>query len=528
MGSSYRNRSAHMADIKGKGILYEDDDEPIKLTSQGDSTILDEFSLSLIGKIPNPKKQNVEKLLQKMPSHWGLADRITANDLGNGKFLFNFTTEEDLQSVLCKGPFHFNFCMVVLVRWEPIVHDDYPWIIPFWVRLIGIPLHLWTENNLRNIGSRLGHVDKVEHTEGRMLIGVDTRRPLKFTRKAESPEGDEVTLEIKYEMLFKHCSTCGMLTHEKEYCPSLEVKNRLQPQTERHDLSAGRYKPSRSSRYDSTDRKRDEETNHRHSDRIMRRRDEHSRNNRYGGSRVGTGPYDRKPELTWRQKPLGERNGNRVELGTNSCDVVPYEQSMVSRSDGKPSNEEMRSPELTVTRRLASTIITPSRADIPMEENVTKRAKEATRSLSFTALSDQELQDGVGNGQIIGALSDMEIADPHDGEMMDYDVSNDDLLGLELTEMGSGSRQDSTKEAGISAAKVTRSRRQSVKTNVSLGIPSKKFGILRRGSPRKRSTSSHSDVGKSRRQHQSSKKHRGGSSTSDGLMGSKNSSHDQI
>ena len=126
--------------------------------------------------------------------------------------------------------------MVVLVRWEPIVHDDYPWIIPFWVRLIGIPLHLWTDRNLRNIGSRLGHVDKVEHTKGRMLIQVDTRRPLKFSRKAESPEGDEVTLEIKYEMLFKHCSTCGMLTHEKEYCPSLDVKNRIQPQTERHGV----------------------------------------------------------------------------------------------------------------------------------------------------------------------------------------------------------------------------------------------------------------------------------------------------
>ena len=164
-----------------------------------------------------------------------------------------------------------------------------------------------------------------------------------------------------------------------------------------------------------------------------------------------------------------------------------------------------------------------------MEENVTKRAKEATRSLSFTALSDQELQDGVGDGQIIGALSDMEIADQHDGEMMDCDVRDDDLLGLELKEMeGSGTRRASLKEAGRSADKATRSRRQNTKTNVSLGIPSRKFEILRRGSPRKRSTSSHADAGKSRRHHKSSKKLRGGSSTSDGLMRSKNPSHDQI
>ena len=131
-----------MADMKGKGILYEDDDAPIILMDQDDSLIVSEFSLSFIGKVLNLKKQNVEKLLQKMPSQWGMEDRITANDLGNGKFLLNFTSEEDLSSVLRQGPFHFNFCMFVLVRWEPIVHDDYPWIVPFKVQVIGLPLHL--------------------------------------------------------------------------------------------------------------------------------------------------------------------------------------------------------------------------------------------------------------------------------------------------------------------------------------------------------------------------------------------------
>ncbi|KAF3566150.1 hypothetical protein DY000_02016191 [Brassica cretica] len=441
--------------LRINGFLVLRINEPIKLTSQDDPTILDEFSLSLIGKILNPKKQNVEKLLHKIPSHWGLADRITANDLGNGKFLLNFTTEEDMQSVLRHGPFHFYFCMVVLVRWEPIVHDDYPWIIPFWVRLIGIPLHLWTDRNLCNIGSRLGHVDKVEHTEGRMLIEVDTRRPLKFSRKAESPEGDEVTLEIKYEMLFKHCSTCGMLTHEKEYCPSLEVQNRIQPQTERQDvftrvqllldqrhnqsishqnngmqphygneISHGRYKQSRSSRYDSSDRKYDEESNYRHShsDRIMRRRDDHSRGNRYGGSRVGSGPYDQKPALTWRQKSLREQKGYRMEPPITSRDIVPYERSTGTGSDGKQSSEAIRSPKAPLTRRL-------------------------------------ELQDGVEDKQIIGALSDMEIADQHDGEMIECDVRDDNLLGQELTEMeSSGSRQASLK-IGRSDDKVSRSRR---------------------------------------------------------------------
>ncbi|KAH0856816.1 hypothetical protein HID58_085077, partial [Brassica napus] len=214
---------------------HHDDDAPIILMDQDDSLVASEFSLSLIGKVLNLKKQNVEKLLQKMPSQWGMEDRITANDLGNGKFLLNFTSEEDLSSVLRQGPFHFNFCMFVLVRWEPIVHDDYPWIVPFKVQVIGLPLHLWTDTNLRNIGARLGHVhvDSLDVAEGSMLIDVDSRKPLKFSRKVESKDGDEVTIEIKYEKLFKHCSTCGMLTHEKDHCPSLDVRSRLQSQPER-------------------------------------------------------------------------------------------------------------------------------------------------------------------------------------------------------------------------------------------------------------------------------------------------------
>ena len=353
-----------MVDIKGKGILYEDDDAPIKLTDQDDSHVTKEYHLSLIGKVLNPKKQNVEKLLQTVPTQWGVQERVTANDLGNGKFLINFTTEEDLKSVLGKGPFHFNYCMFFLVRWEPIVHDDYPWIIPFWVELVGIPLHLWTVKNMKSIGGRLGHVneDTIELSVGRMLIDVDSRRPLKFTRKIESPEGNEVTIEIKYDRLFKHCTICGLMTHEKGFCPTVE--STMRSQTERagvfarvqlpqdqpscqpllwdfraHDqmnMDRDRQPLHHSSRTISHGNNRSDEacyhdaSNHNdgfkaryheqemeisysctvignkrhqtHSDRIMRNRDNKPRGLRYDNTRYGSGPYDRKGDLTWREK----------------------------------------------------------------------------------------------------------------------------------------------------------------------------------------------------------------------------------
>ena len=115
--STHRLGSAHMADLKCKGIWYDNDDEPIQLTDQDDSHTIRDFQRSLIGKVLNPTKQNVVKLIQHVPTEWKLQNRITANDLGNGKFLFNFESEEDLEYVLQQGPFHYNFCMFVLVRW---------------------------------------------------------------------------------------------------------------------------------------------------------------------------------------------------------------------------------------------------------------------------------------------------------------------------------------------------------------------------------------------------------------------------
>ncbi|CAN6928537.1 unnamed protein product [Brassica oleracea] len=102
-----------------------------------------------------------------------------------------------------------------------------------------MPLHLWTVKNMMNIGSRIGHVDEdtIDLIEGRMRIDVDSRRPLKFKRKSEPPEREEATIEIKYDMLFKHCTTCGLMSHEKGYCPTLDT-NQPQSLTERGDVFA--------------------------------------------------------------------------------------------------------------------------------------------------------------------------------------------------------------------------------------------------------------------------------------------------
>uniref|UniRef100_A0A0D3BU07 DUF4283 domain-containing protein n=1 Tax=Brassica oleracea var. oleracea TaxID=109376 RepID=A0A0D3BU07_BRAOL len=381
-------------------------------------------------------KQNVEKLLQTMPAQWGLAERITANDLGNGKFLFNFSSVEDLNYVMAKGPFHYNFCMFVLVCWEPIVHDDYPLIIPFWVQLIGFSLHLWTDTNLKNIGHRIGHVDTIELTEGRMLIDVDSRRPLKFSRKVEY-EGDEVTIEITYDKLFKHCTTCGMLSHEKGYCPSIEV---IQPSLERSDVFTRMQLPARQGARDiqGSDRnhhqsslmKREMYSRNSHeyeirpdlrnrlresknnisrswgkdrsdrslSDRIIRRKDESGRSDMYGGRRAhselnGSGAADKKNEIVPYEQFLGAGPQEPLNFGND-----------LSSSEGKKEDTPG-------TRNLASAVVTPSR--LRSTENVMVRSRVDDiadgRILTFSPQAKGPMDD-----QIIGALSDMDLVDQHD------------------------------------------------------------------------------------------------------------------
>ncbi|KAF3515665.1 hypothetical protein DY000_02059969 [Brassica cretica] len=153
-----------------------------------------------------------------MPEQWGMSEKITACDLGNGHFLFNFDNEEDLNCVLNQGPFHHNFSMFVLVRWEPVIDEHYPSMVLFWIHLQGIPLHLCTHQNLESIGNRLGKVDTIDAAKGKINVEMESSKPLKFSRKLQTINKEDITIKLHYEKVFKHCTTCGLMSHEAQDC----------------------------------------------------------------------------------------------------------------------------------------------------------------------------------------------------------------------------------------------------------------------------------------------------------------------
>lgn len=104
----------------------------------------------------------MKELFLNLPKIWKLEERVTGTDLGFGKFQFDFKTEEDIDAVLKLQPFHFDYWMLSLARWQPKQSKLFPSEIMFWTRIIGIPLEFRMvptferERYWKNCGSGFG------------------------------------------------------------------------------------------------------------------------------------------------------------------------------------------------------------------------------------------------------------------------------------------------------------------------------------------------------------------------------------
>ncbi|RID75131.1 hypothetical protein BRARA_B02189 [Brassica rapa] len=210
----------------------------IKAQAPDNSALLQKYSLTLIGWVTNQTTQKVWSLIPFFTEHWKSDTRPVGADLGNGMFQFQFEKEEDLLALLEKRPYHYSRWMVIVQRRESTVSKDFPSLIPFWIKVQGIPIHLWSEETVTDLGENIGLFDKMEITQTsvRMRVHVNGLLPLIKSSVIEYSSGDEVTATFVYEKLERHCSKCFRLDHEVRYClvakhqdreaKALELKNR--------------------------------------------------------------------------------------------------------------------------------------------------------------------------------------------------------------------------------------------------------------------------------------------------------------
>lgn len=214
---------------KGKGACFDSHEAPrtarIKV-SLPESTELDsKFSLTLIGRVTNPSTQRIWPLIAFFTELWKSDVRPVGADLGNGLFHFQFEREADLLQVLEKRPYHYSRWMVIVQRWEPTISKSFPALIPFWIKVQGIPIHLWKESTIKSIGEDIGVYEKAEITpvSVRMRVQVNGLLPLIKSTVIEYSNGGEVVATLSYERLEKHCAKCFRLDHELKDC--LEAKH---------------------------------------------------------------------------------------------------------------------------------------------------------------------------------------------------------------------------------------------------------------------------------------------------------------
>ena len=135
-------------DEKGKTVALEHRPAPrtakVRLTEPDNADLLKKHSLTLIGKVTNPSTQKVWSLIPFFIDHWKADVPPIGSDLGSGMFQFQFELESDLLTVLAKQPYHYARWMIILERWTPTISPSFPSMIPFWITIQGVPVHLWT------------------------------------------------------------------------------------------------------------------------------------------------------------------------------------------------------------------------------------------------------------------------------------------------------------------------------------------------------------------------------------------------
>ncbi|KAG2266435.1 hypothetical protein Bca52824_073514 [Brassica carinata] len=157
--------------------------------------LIKENILTLVGRLTNTREQRMSAVLPYLARKWNL-DSSSGSDLGNDCFQFRFNKEEDIRDTLHNRPYQYGRWMIRVQRWEPVISQNFPSQIPFWISLRGIPLHYWHEKVLDTY--------EVTKTTARVRVVVDGLKPL---------------IMEAYENLGNHCTNCYRLSYLQSQCP---------------------------------------------------------------------------------------------------------------------------------------------------------------------------------------------------------------------------------------------------------------------------------------------------------------------
>lgn len=114
---------------------------PLRIPATDNNGLIAANKLTLIGRLTNPILQRTRAVIDFLPQVWNFEGIVEGRELGPEKFQMRFQAEDELERVLLKGPYHYKRWMLILQKWEPIISENFPSTISFWIRIHDIPLH---------------------------------------------------------------------------------------------------------------------------------------------------------------------------------------------------------------------------------------------------------------------------------------------------------------------------------------------------------------------------------------------------
>lgn len=154
--------------------LYKEEDEGV--TTTVDEIIGDEvFQRTLAGKLWTDNSFNTRVFTNTIVGAWKLKNLIETQELSKDLFLFRFSTNRDLESVLQNGSWSFDRNLLVL---DWVLGEEQPSDLDmhygvFWVRTYELSFMLRSETMARKIGGIFEIFEEMDqkeaHRNGRFL-----------------------------------------------------------------------------------------------------------------------------------------------------------------------------------------------------------------------------------------------------------------------------------------------------------------------------------------------------------------------
>ncbi|KAL0010459.1 hypothetical protein SO802_005567 [Lithocarpus litseifolius] len=202
--------------------LTPEKDQPITVRAVHREKILEEYSLSLIGKFLTTRPMNLKAAKNLLRSVWKPGSDLKIVDVGDGLLQFKFVLESQLRWVWDNGSWSFDNNILALQRWEKGLTARTVSFksLSMWGQVWGLPFDLINEEAGLDIGRGIGSVVEVDYRalaseQAHFLhirVEVLLDKPIQRGGQIVSLEGDRSTLEPgKTSRCGKSCGKCPSL-----------------------------------------------------------------------------------------------------------------------------------------------------------------------------------------------------------------------------------------------------------------------------------------------------------------------------